>query len=88
VKTIEETDLIMQTIPEAWRDRWCGGERGPCACAGCVQIGNRSLMALHTNGRLYRGDLERIDESKIPAPIYNKYKITHEEYDLWKAAQS
>ena len=38
-------DEVMQEIPSQWRRRWCGGEAGPCACLGCVQIGNRRVMA-------------------------------------------
>lgn len=80
---MKDVDKIMQTIPEAWRDRWCGGEKGPCACMGCVQIGNRLIMAKETTGDEFRGDPEYIDERKIPQEIYNKYKITKEEWEIW-----
>ena len=81
----QEVDAIMNTIPPAWRERWCGGEDGPCACMGCVQIGNRYVMARKTTGHEYRGDPERIDERKIPPTIYAKYKITRQEWDEWRA---
>lgn len=80
---MKDVDQIMQTIPEKWRDRWCGGERGPCACMGCVQIGNRLIMAQETTGDRYHGDPEYIDERKITKEIYNKYKITKEEWETW-----
>jgi hypothetical protein len=62
----------------------CGGEYGQCACIGCVQIGNRYIMAKETLGKDYEFDPEYIDESCIPKDIYNKYKITKEEWKLWK----
>lgn len=82
-KTIQETNEIMQTIPKEWRTRWCGGENGACACMGCVQIGNRLIMAKEITGNEYKGDPEYISESKIPQEIYDKYKITKEEWKAW-----
>lgn len=79
-----DVDQIMQTIPERWRRRWCGGERGPCACMGCVQIGNRIIMAETITGRSYQGDPEYIKEAAIPRDIYNRFKITKEEWEAWK----
>ena len=40
----EEVDEIMEGIPVGWRNRWCGGENGPCACLGCVQTGNKAVI--------------------------------------------
>lgn len=77
----EDVDAVMQTIPARWRYRWCGGESGACACMGCVQIGNRLIMAGLTACQI---DPEYIDESKIPADIYKKYKVTKEEWSEWK----
>jgi pyridoxine/pyridoxamine 5'-phosphate oxidase len=84
-KNIEEIDAIMQQIPTEWRNRWCGGENGACACMGCVQIGNRAVMVKAGQGHEYQGDPEYINEDKISPEIYKKYKITREEWDLWKA---
>lgn len=78
------TNEVMQTIPKEWRNRWCGGEKGACACMGCVQIGNRLIMAKETTGKDYLGDPEYIDERKIPKEIYDKYKITKEEWETWR----
>lgn len=83
MKTLEQIDAIMRTIPEEWRQRWCGGEYGPCACAGCVQIGNRIVMYERSSGRRFIGDAEYINESEIPAAFYQKYKITRQEWELW-----
>lgn len=76
----EDVDAVMNSIPEEWRSRWCGGEHGPCACMGCVQIGNRLIMA---GLRVTQCDPEYIDESKIPPEIYAKYKVTKEEWSAW-----
>ena len=83
-RSIEEIDAIMQTIPEEWRLRWCGGENGPCACLGCVQIGNRLIMAKEVTGLEFKGDPEYISEGKIPKDIYNRLRITKSEGELWK----
>jgi hypothetical protein len=84
-KTLLEIDAIMQTIPEEWRARWCGGERGMCACLGCVQIGNRLIMVKQMTGQTYQGDPEYIDERSIPKAIYDKLKVSKEEWQLWMA---
>ena len=84
MKSPGEVDAIMNSIPKEWRTRWCGGEFGPCACLGCVQIGNRMIMFEKANGRKFFGDPEYIDESTIPEKIYQKYKITKEEWKLWQ----
>jgi len=84
----EDVDAVMQTIPQKWRTRWCGaiepGGRG-CACNGCVQIGNRLVMA---NLKVHQCDPEYIDESKVDADTYNKFKVTKEEWAAWMARQS
>lgn len=81
----EDVDAVMQTMPPEWRTRWCGGERGACACLGCVQIGNRLVMTGRTSAMC---DPEYIDERKIPAEVYKKYKVTKEEWENWMRAQS
>jgi hypothetical protein len=80
----EDVDAVMQTIPAEWRYRWCGGEIGPCACMGCVQVGNRLIMA---KLKVEQVDPEYINEKKIPPDIYKKYKITKEEWTEWLAKQ-
>ncbi len=87
MKTLEEINEIMKTIPERWRKRWCGAEEGPCACLGCVQIGNRLIMYKNITGREFTGDPEHLDEEKFPKEIYDKYKITKEEWQLWSKSQ-
>lgn len=82
-KTDAEVDAIMRSVPEQWRERWCGGEAGPCACLGCVQIGNRYVMALATSGRPFLGDPEHINETLIPSGIFYQYKITKDEWLRW-----
>ena len=86
MKNIDEISAIMETIPKEWRNRWCGGELGLCACMGCVQIGNRMIMAKEVTGSVFRGDPEYIDESKIPKDVFEKHKITKEEWELWLQA--
>lgn len=81
----EDVDVVMQSIPEEWRERWCGGERGPCGCMGCVQIGNRLIMA---GLKVAQCDPEYIDESKIPPETYQKYKVTKDEWLAWKRRQT
>lgn len=80
----EDVDAVMQTIPATWRTRWCGGEDGPCACTGCVQIGNRLIMTGYKASQI---DPEHINEASIPADIYKKYKITKDEWAEWMARQ-
>lgn len=76
----DDVDAVMQTIPAEWRTRWCGGENGPCACLGCVQVGNRLIMA---RLKVTQCDPEYIDETTIPTDIFKKYKITKEEWTEW-----
>ena len=80
----EDVDTVMQTMPAEWRTRWCGGESGPCACMGCVQIGNRLVMV---GLKAHQCDPEYIDETKIAADIYKKYKVTKEEWSEWLRKQ-
>jgi hypothetical protein len=84
-KTEQQVDSIMAAIPEEWRRRWCGGERGACACLGCVQIGNRAVIAEKITGQPYRGDPEYIDENRLceHGAVYDDNKITREEWDAW-----
>lgn len=88
MKSEAEIDTLMAKIPVSWRNHWCGGERGPCACMGCVQIGNRSIMAEAFTGTPYRGDPEYIGEDMIPREIYDRLKITREEWDNWRSRQT
>lgn len=85
MKTESEIDAIMAEIPEKYRTRWCGGERGPCWCLGCVQICNRSVMFRHIVGREFPGDPEHLSEVKLQEhrDVYDKYKITGEEWSTW-----
>lgn len=82
---MKDVNKIMETIPKEWRNRWCSS--GLCACMGCVQIGNRLIMAKETTGKEYTGDPEYISEGQIPEEIYDKYKITKEEWEAWKREQ-
>lgn len=77
----EDVDAVMQTIPAEYRTRWCGGENGPCACMGCVQVCNRLVM---TGRKITQCDPEYIDESKIPADVY---KVTKDEWQAWMQRQ-
>lgn len=81
---MKDVNSIMQTIPLEWRNTWCGGENGDCACMGCVQIGNRLIMVKGLTGKDYKGDPEYIDEQNIPKHIHDKYKITKQEWETWK----
>lgn len=81
----EDVDAVMQTIPEEWRSRWCGGERGLCACMGCVQIGNRLIM---TGLKAHQIDPEYIDETKIPPEIFKRFKVTKAEWEDWMRRQA
>ncbi len=80
----EDVDAVMNSIPEDWRTRWCGGENGGCGCMGCVQIGNRLIM---TGLSVSQCDPEYIDESKIPPDVYAKYKVSREEWTAWMQKQ-
>lgn len=79
----DDVDAVMQTIPEKWREYWCEARyNGGCACMGCVEVGNRLVMAgLKTS----QCDPEYIDESKIPTDVFKKYKVTKAEWSAWKA---
>ena len=79
-----KVDEIMETIPEPWRERWCGAEDGPCACMGCVQIGNRIIMFENAYGIKFKGDPEYINESGIRDDVYNEFKIDRDEWEDWK----
>lgn len=81
----DDVDAVMQTIPEEWRTRWCGGENGGCACMGCVQIGNRLIMA---GRKVTQCDPEYIDETKIDPDTYKKFKVTKDEWIAWMARRS
>jgi hypothetical protein len=85
MKTELQVDAIMEEIPEGWRARWCGGENGACACIGCVQIGNRAVIAEKITGEKYRGDPEHISEAKLQAhsAVYAEHKLSREEWDAW-----
>ena len=87
MKHINEIKRIMNTIPNEWRKRWCGGEDGPCACAGCVQIGNRIIMYEKTTGRKFLGDPEYISEESVTHAVYERYKISKDEWQLWMGAE-
>lgn len=85
----ENIDAVMQTIPVEWRTRWCnaiepGG--GGCACMGCVQIGNRISMAREAGYSV--GDPEYVNESVIPRAIFDRLKVTKEEWSTWMARQT
>lgn len=82
----DDVEAVMSKIPEKWRERWCGGEDGSCACNGCVQIGNRAVMVEAITGQKHRGDPERIDERKIPKAVFEKFKVTKAEWQAWLAA--
>lgn len=84
IKSIEEIDAIMARIDERSRYRWCGAEKGDCACLGCVQICSRSLMYEQTFSREHRGDPERIDMRYIPQRIRQACSVTREEWEAWK----
>ena len=86
MKTFEEINKIMLTIPEKWRYHWCKAE--VCACLGCVQVGNRVVMYEKDTGKKFMGDPEYIAEQKITNTIYEKYKVTKEEWELWKKKEN
>jgi hypothetical protein len=76
-----EIDRIMSTIPEKWRGYWCMAKQ--CACLGCVQTGNKLIMAKETTGKKYLGDPEYINPNAIPTDIFVKNKVTKEEWEHW-----
>lgn len=55
---------------------------------GCVQIGNRIIMAETWTGRKYHGDPEYINEASIPKEIYDRFKITKAEWEVWKMREA
>lgn len=85
MKSEAQIDAIMDAIPERWRTRWCGGERGTCACMGCVQIGNRAIIAQKVTGERYRGDPEYINEAALQkhGAVYAEHKLSREELESW-----
>jgi len=85
MKSQEQIDTIMSAIPEDWRRRWCGGERGACACMGCVQIGNRAVIAEKITGEKYLGDPKYLSESKLQehGAVYAEHKLSREEWEAW-----
>ena len=85
MKTDEQVDSIMSAIPAEWRRNWCGGERGPCFCLGCVQIGNRAVISEKIRGKPYMGDPEYISEEKLRehGALYTDNKISREEWEAW-----
>lgn len=88
-KTDAQIDAIMAAIPEDSRRRWCGGERGPCACLGCVQICNRAVIVEKITGEKYLGDPEYIDETKLQAygAVYEDHKLSRVEWESWLSRQ-
>lgn len=86
MKTEEQVDAIMAKIPEAWRSRWCGGERGPCACLGCTYTGSKAVVAGAIQGAPYKGDPEYISEARLRdehADIYASHMLTRDEWQAW-----
>jgi hypothetical protein len=78
----------MAAIPEKWRSYWCGGERGLCACLGCVQIGNRAVIFAAVTGQQFFGDPECIKEWELQRAnpsVYDDKKLSHEEWASWMA---
>lgn len=86
MKTNKQVDEIMAATPREWRHRWCGGERGPCACMGCVQTGNKQVIMELITGKTYAGDPEYISEFVVRAhkDVYEANKISYEEWLAWK----
>lgn len=84
MKTEAEVDALMRKIPETWRMRWCGGESGPCACMGCVQIGCKQIMLEHVSGTRFHGDPEYIDDSRFSEHVRLTFRPTREEWEAWR----
>lgn len=82
-------DALMEAIPASCRTRWCGGEKGPCACLGCVQVANRAVIAEKIRGEPYRGDPEHLSEAKLQThgQLYTDNKVTREEWEAWRLRQ-
>ena len=87
MKTESQVDTLMQLIPKPFRSRWCGGERGDCACLGCVQIGNRAVIYQKITGTPFRRDPEYLLEEELQAheDVYRDNKITKEEWEAWRS---
>jgi len=84
-KTPEQVDEIMESIsPPMFRYRWCGAERGPCACMGCVQICSRAKMYEMQTGLKLRSDPEGVPLDAIRPDIREACTITREEWETWK----
>jgi len=88
MKTDAQIDAIMAAIPEQWRARWCSSRL--CACLGCVQTGNKAVIAQKITGEEYRGDPEYISEAKLRehGAVYEDHKLSREEWDSWMKRQS
>lgn len=84
----DRVEKVMLTIHPASRKRWCGGEDGACYCMGCVQVSNRRIMWEEMTGKKFFGDPEHIDEREIPREIYNKYKISKQDWEIWMFKQN
>ena len=89
MKREEQVDAVMQAIPVRWRTRWCGAEQGACACMGCVQTGNRQVIAEKITGEPWRGDPEYIDEGRLQAhgAVYTDNKVSRVEWEAWMSRQ-
>lgn len=85
----EQVDAVMQAIPVRWRTRWCGAETGACACMGCVQTGNRQVIAEKITGEPWRGDPESIDEGRLQVhgAVYTENKVSRDEWEAWMSRQ-
>lgn len=83
MKTPEQVDAIMAKIDEDSRYRWCGGERGPCACIGCVQNVCQVQAYEKHFGRKFHGDPEWIRQIAIPAEIRAEFLPSREEWEAW-----
>ncbi|VWC78928.1 hypothetical protein BLA39750_01054 [Burkholderia lata] len=54
---------------------------------GCVQIGNRAVIAERIIGKKYEGDPEYISEAKLRehGSVYTELKLSREEWESWIA---
>lgn len=88
MKTDEQIDVIMQAIPEQWRNRWCTAEL--CGCLGCVQTGNKAVIAEKITGQKYIGDPEYIDGNALRShgAVYTDNKLSREEWESWMKRRS
>lgn len=89
MKREAQVDAVLQAIPARWRTRWCGAEKGACACMGCVQTGNRQVIAEKITGEPWRGDPEYIDEARLRAhgAVYAENKVSRVEWEAWMSRQ-